>query len=135
MKTTIFLFLLCLLFLPVSGLEAGVYALETIERVMSGDTFKLESGKTVRLIGVDAPEDEVNGKAKEDSRRTGQDLDDIIKSASSVLILTYIFSCLANIIMRESRLQNYQPKFRAPLYPWIHIVGIIGFGFLLFEIL
>jgi len=58
----------------------------------------------------------------------------IIKAASSVLILTYIFSCLANIIMRESRLQNYQPRFYAPLYPWIQIVGIVGFSFLLFEI-
>lgn len=61
-------------------------------------------------------------------------LDLIIKAASSVLILTYIFSCLANIIMRESRLQNYQPKFHAPLYPWVQIAGIIGFGFLLYEI-
>jgi len=62
------------------------------------------------------------------------ELSAIIKAASSVLILTYIFSCLAMIILRESRLQNYQPRFRAPFYPWIQIVGIIGFGFLLFEI-
>lgn len=58
----------------------------------------------------------------------------IIKAASSVFILTYIFSCLAMIILRESRLQNYQPRFRAPFYPWIQIIGIVGFGFLLFEI-
>jgi APA family basic amino acid/polyamine antiporter len=61
-------------------------------------------------------------------------LDIIIKAASSVLILTYVFSCLAIIILRESRLQNYQPSFRAPLYPWLQVIGIIGFGFLLFEI-
>ncbi len=61
-------------------------------------------------------------------------LETIIKAASSVLILTYIFSCLANIIMRESRLQNYQPRFTAPLYPWIQIAGICGFIFLLYEI-
>ncbi|UCD85788.1 MAG: amino acid permease [Deltaproteobacteria bacterium] len=61
-------------------------------------------------------------------------LDIIIKAASSVLILTYIFTCLAIVIMRESRLQNYQPRFRAPLYPWIQIIGIIGFVVLLFEI-
>jgi APA family basic amino acid/polyamine antiporter len=57
----------------------------------------------------------------------------LVKAASSVLILTYMFSCLSVIIMRESRLQNYQPIFRSPLYPWVQIVGIIGFGFLLFE--
>jgi APA family basic amino acid/polyamine antiporter len=61
-------------------------------------------------------------------------LDIIVKAASSVLILTYIFTCLALIIMRESRLQNYQPRFRAPLYPWIQIFGIIGFVVLLLEI-
>ncbi len=62
------------------------------------------------------------------------DLELIVKAASSVLILTYAFSCLANVIMRESRLMNYQPSFRAPLYPWVQIIGVIGYGFLLFEI-
>ncbi|MCK4321134.1 amino acid permease [candidate division WOR-3 bacterium] len=61
-------------------------------------------------------------------------LDILIKAASSVLILTYLFSCFSIIILRESRLQNYQPTFRAPWYPWIQIIGILGFGFLLFEI-
>ncbi len=61
-------------------------------------------------------------------------LDILVKAASSVLILTYLFSCLSIIILRESHLQNYQPSFRAPLYPWIQIVGIVSYGFLLFEI-
>ena len=60
-------------------------------------------------------------------------LDVLIRAASTVLILTYIFSCLSVIILRESRLQNYQPCFHAPLYPWPQIIGIIGFLFLLFE--
>ncbi len=58
----------------------------------------------------------------------------IIKAASSVLILTYIFACLAVIILRESRLQNYQPKMKSPFYPWTQILGIIGFVLLLLEI-
>jgi APA family basic amino acid/polyamine antiporter len=61
-------------------------------------------------------------------------LDVIIKAASSVLILTYIFTCLAVIILRESRLQNYQPKMRVPFYPWVQILGIIGYCLLLYEI-
>jgi len=60
-------------------------------------------------------------------------LDILVKAASTVLILTYILSSLSIIILRESRLQNYQPSFRTPLYPWIQVIGIIGFGFLLFE--
>lgn len=58
----------------------------------------------------------------------------LVKVASTVLIITYIFSCLSVIVLRESRLQNYQPQFRAPLYPLVQIAGIAGFGFLLFEL-
>jgi amino acid transporter/mannitol/fructose-specific phosphotransferase system IIA component (Ntr-type) len=60
-------------------------------------------------------------------------LDVLVKAASTVLILTYIFSCLSIIILRESRIQNYQPVFKAPLYPWLQIAGIIALVFLLFE--
>jgi mannitol/fructose-specific phosphotransferase system IIA component (Ntr-type) len=60
-------------------------------------------------------------------------LDIFVKVASTVLILTYTFSCLSVIIMRESHLQNYQPRFRSPLYPWMQLAGIIGFVFLLLE--
>lgn len=58
----------------------------------------------------------------------------LVEAASCVLILTYILSCLAVIVLRESRLHNYRPAFRAPLYPWIQIVGILGLGFVLFEL-
>jgi len=61
-------------------------------------------------------------------------IDILVKAASSVLILTYVFSCLAVVILRESRLQNYRPQFRAPLYPWIQAVGFIGCILLLFEL-
>ncbi|HOO46492.1 MAG TPA: amino acid permease [Deltaproteobacteria bacterium] len=61
-------------------------------------------------------------------------LEFIIKAASSVLILTYAFSCISIIIMRESRIQNYRPHFRSPLYPWVQIFGIFGFAALLFQI-
>lgn len=57
----------------------------------------------------------------------------LVETASTVLLLTYIFSCLCVIILRESRVQNYQPSFRAPLYPWIQIGGILGFLFLIYE--
>jgi len=61
------------------------------------------------------------------------DLSALVKMASTVLISTFLFSCFAVIIMRESRVQNYQPKFKSPLYPWVQILGIIGCGLLIFE--
>jgi mannitol/fructose-specific phosphotransferase system IIA component (Ntr-type) len=35
--------------------------------------------------------------------------------------------------MRESNIRHYRPKYKAPLYPWIQIFGIVGYGFLIFE--
>ncbi|MCK5559776.1 MAG: PTS sugar transporter subunit IIA, partial [Thermoplasmata archaeon] len=35
--------------------------------------------------------------------------------------------------MRESNIKHYRPKYKAPLYPWIQIFGIVGYGFLIFE--
>ncbi|MBU1894501.1 MAG: APC family permease, partial [Candidatus Omnitrophica bacterium] len=49
------------------------------------------------------------------------DLTLLVKIASAVLIFTFIFSCLCVIVMRESGVHNYQPRFRSPLYPWIQI--------------
>ena len=61
------------------------------------------------------------------------DISTLVKMASTVLICTFLFSCLAVIIMRESKVQNYQPRFQSPLYPWVQILGIIGCGLLVFE--
>ncbi|MHC4544143.1 MAG: amino acid permease [Planctomycetota bacterium] len=60
-------------------------------------------------------------------------LEILVEAASIVLILTNFLSCTSVIILRESRIHNYQPRFRAPLYPWLQICGIVGFGFLIIE--
>ncbi|MFP4053877.1 MAG: amino acid permease [Phycisphaerae bacterium] len=60
-------------------------------------------------------------------------LDVLVEAASTVLILANILSCLSVVVLRESRLQNYRPSFRSPLYPWVQIAGIIGLGFVLVE--
>lgn len=60
-------------------------------------------------------------------------LEILVEAASVVLIMTNILSCISVIILRESRLQNYQPSFRVPLYPWVQIAGIILLGLLIFE--
>jgi len=60
-------------------------------------------------------------------------LEILVKAASTFLILLYIFINLSVIIMRESKIQNYRPKFRSPLYPGMQIIGIISGMFLIFE--
>jgi micrococcal nuclease len=80
-----------LLFLTCFVLWAGIaragelYTLETIKKVIDGDTFELESGKKIHLIGVDAPEVEDNRKAREDAERTGQSVDQIIARGKAAL--------------------------------------------------
>jgi amino acid transporter/mannitol/fructose-specific phosphotransferase system IIA component (Ntr-type) len=60
-------------------------------------------------------------------------LEILVEAASIVLILTNVLSCLSVIILRESGVQNYRPRFRAPLYPWLQVAGLLGFGFVLIE--
>jgi len=57
----------------------------------------------------------------------------LVEAASVVFILTNILACVSLIILRESRLQNYRPRFQCPLYPWMQIAGIVAFLFLIIE--
>ena len=61
------------------------------------------------------------------------DLELLVKTASTISLILFAMINLAVIIMRESRIQNYQPKFKSPLYPWLQVAAIIIYGFLIFE--
>ncbi|MBT5874503.1 MAG: amino acid permease [Candidatus Latescibacteria bacterium] len=49
----------------------------------------------------------------------------IAKLASAFQLLMFALVCLAVIIMRESRIESYDPGYKAPLYPWMQIAGIV----------
>lgn len=49
----------------------------------------------------------------------------IAKLASSFQLLVFAFICLAVIIIRESKIEAYDPGFKSPLYPWLHLLGIV----------
>lgn len=57
----------------------------------------------------------------------------IAKLASAFQLLLFALCCLAVIIMRESRIESYDPGYRSPLYPWLHIFGIMAPLFLIVE--
>jgi basic amino acid/polyamine antiporter, APA family len=57
----------------------------------------------------------------------------LVKVASTVLILLYIFANLTLVLFRESKLLSYKPKFHAPFYPYLQIFGVVGAIFLLME--
>jgi len=54
------------------------------------------------------------------------DLEGLVKTASTLKILLFILVIFSLIIMRESNIRNYRPKFSSPFYPWLHIMGVIG---------
>ncbi|MBN1809401.1 MAG: amino acid permease [Planctomycetes bacterium] len=60
-------------------------------------------------------------------------VEDLVKTASTMMILMFMMVNAATIIMRQSGLQNYRPTFRAPLYPWLQVAAIILYGFLIVE--
>ena len=62
------------------------------------------------------------------------DLENLVKVASAMKILLFMFMLLACITMRESRILNYKPTFSSPLYPWLPIAGLICYGFFLYKI-
>jgi APA family basic amino acid/polyamine antiporter len=49
----------------------------------------------------------------------------IAKLASAFQLLIFALVCFAVIIMRESRIDSYDPGYKSPLYPWLHILGIL----------
>ena len=57
----------------------------------------------------------------------------IAKLASSFQLLMFMLSSFAVIVMRESRIQSYDPGYKSPLYPWMQIFGILSPLVLIFE--
>ena len=60
-------------------------------------------------------------------------LEMLVKTASTMMLLLYIFVNVAVIIMRESGIQNYRPKFKSPLYPWLQVIAVLVYIFLIIE--
>jgi APA family basic amino acid/polyamine antiporter len=48
----------------------------------------------------------------------------VAKLASALQLALFGLINVAVIVMRESRIESYDPGFRAPLYPWLQLVGI-----------
>lgn len=57
----------------------------------------------------------------------------IAKIASAIQLVVFALLCLAVILMRESGLDSYDPGYRSPCYPWIHVAGILIPCLLLFQ--
>ncbi|MBN2589386.1 MAG: amino acid permease [Sedimentisphaerales bacterium] len=61
------------------------------------------------------------------------DIESLVKTASTLMILLFILDNASVIIMRESKIQSYRPQFKSPLYPYVHIIALLGYGFLIID--
>ncbi|MHC4743502.1 MAG: amino acid permease [Planctomycetota bacterium] len=61
------------------------------------------------------------------------DIESLVKTASTLMIILFILVNASVIIMRESRIQSYRPKFKSPLYPYVHILAIIVYALLIVD--
>ncbi len=57
----------------------------------------------------------------------------IAKLASAFQLLMFAFVCLGVIVMRESRIESYDPGFKSPFYPWMQLIGIFTAIFLIYK--
>jgi APA family basic amino acid/polyamine antiporter len=61
------------------------------------------------------------------------DIESLVKTASTLMIILFVLDNFSVIIMRESRIQSYRPQFKSPLYPYLHIAAIIVYSFLIID--
>ena len=61
------------------------------------------------------------------------DIESLVKTASTLMIILFILDNASVIIMRESRIQSYRPQFKSPLYPYLHIAAILVYCFLIID--
>lgn len=57
----------------------------------------------------------------------------IAKLASAFQLLMFALVCFAVIIMRESKIDSYDPGYKSPLYPYMQIFGIVTSLFLISQ--
>ena len=53
------------------------------------------------------------------------DATSIAKLAGAFQLMMFALSCVAVIVMRESRIESYDPGYRSPFYPWLQILGVL----------
>jgi len=58
----------------------------------------------------------------------------LVKTASTVILTSYVLTNLSVIILRESKLKHYKPSFKTPLYPFLQIFGIMIFSLFIIDL-
>lgn len=60
-------------------------------------------------------------------------VENIAKLASAFMLMIFGLLNLAVVVMRESKIEEYDPGFYSPFYPWLQIIGMLVSVFLIVE--
>ncbi len=60
-------------------------------------------------------------------------IEKLAKVASLFMLMLFVMANIALIVIRYSRISNYKPSFRSPLFPFIQIAGIVCYLILIFS--
>lgn len=61
------------------------------------------------------------------------DVESLVKVASTMMLILFVFVNVSIILMRESKIVSYKPVYKAPLYPYLYIAGTIIYIALIIE--
>ena len=60
---------------------------------------------------------------------------DLVKVASTMMLVLFLLVNVAVLIMRGSRIPNYRPLYRSPLFPWMQLAGIVIYAMLIIDLI
>ena len=55
------------------------------------------------------------------------DLKSLVKTASTMMLILFTLINFSVILMRESKVVSYRPKYKSPFYPYIQVIGIVAY--------
>jgi amino acid transporter/mannitol/fructose-specific phosphotransferase system IIA component (Ntr-type) len=61
------------------------------------------------------------------------DLENLVKVASTMMLILFFLVNLSVILMRESKIITYRPSYKTTLYPYVQIAGLFIYMFLIIE--
>ena len=61
-------------------------------------------------------------------------ISDLVKVASTMMLILFLLVNLSVLIMRGSRIPNYRPRYRSPLFPWVQLIGIAVYAVLIVDL-
>ncbi len=61
-------------------------------------------------------------------------LDSLVKTASTVILTSYVLTNISVVVLRESHLANYKPSYKSPFYPYVQLFSIFVFSYFIIDL-